>query len=102
MQATIVMLIALGGLGSHHKDCEPRCVPHFCGQSPLAAIQYCTVIEPSGYNPCRGYGVLSKGCARDGWGPRSGGYVNCYAGGAVGCGCGAQRFPRHEGLEPPL
>jgi hypothetical protein len=104
MQATIVMLIALSGLGCHHKNCEPRCVPHFCGQSPLAAIRYCTAIEPSIYNPCRtcGYGDLGRGCALDGWGPLSGGYVGCYAGGAAGCGCGVERFPRHEGFEPPL
>jgi hypothetical protein len=104
MQATIVMLIALSGLGVHHKDCEPRCAPHFCGQSPLAAIEYCTVIEPSCYNPCCAgpYGDLGRGWARDGWGPLSGGYVGCFSGGAIGCGCGIQRFPRHQGLEPPL
>lgn len=106
MQATIVMLIALGGLGSHHKSCEPRCEPTFCGQSPLAAIEYSTLIEPSCYNPCSGpgYGLQGRGCARDGWGPASGGYVGCYAGGAIGCGCGhgIERFPRNEGPEPPL
>jgi hypothetical protein len=98
------MLIALSGLGSHHKACEPRCVPHFCGQSPLAAIQYCTVIEPSCYNPCCAgpYGDLGRGCAHDGWGPLSGGYVGNYAGGAIGRGYGVERFPRYQGFEPPL
>ncbi len=102
MQATIVMLMALSGLGSHHKECQPRCAPHFCGQSPLAATDYCTVIEPSCYNPCRGCGDPGRGCALDGWGPLSGGYVGCYAGGAIGCGRGVERFPRHQGFEPPL
>ncbi len=95
MQATIVMLIALGGLGSHHKSCEPRCAPCFCGTSPLAAIEYATIIEPSCYNPCRGSGPLGRGCAHDGWGPYSGGYVGCYAGGAIGCGCRVERYPPH-------
>jgi hypothetical protein len=100
----MVMLFALSGLGSHHMDCPPRCVPHFCGQSPLAAIQYCTVIEPSLYNPCRGFSYcgVARGWVHDGWGPLSGGYVGCYAGGAIGIGCGIERFPRHQGFEPPL
>jgi len=104
MQATIVMLIALSALGSHHKGCEPRCGPHFCGQSPLAAVGYCTVIEPSCYNPCCAgrYGDLGRGCARDGWGPLSGGYVGCYVGNAIGCFRGVERFPRYQGFEPPL
>jgi hypothetical protein len=104
MQVTFAMLIVLSGLGSHHKDCQPRCGPHFCGQSPLAAIEYCTVIEPSCYNPCCAgpQGFQGQGCAHDGWGPLSGGYVGCYGGGALGCGCGIERFPRNEGFEPPL
>ena len=94
MQTTIVMLIALSGLGCHHKPCHSVCFPP-CTPYQLHATEYATLVEPSFYNPCRGSGCASTSCTRDGWGPWSGGYVGCYAGAAVGCGCGVERFPRH-------
>ncbi len=95
MQATIVMLIALGGLGCHHRSCAVASVAPCCSTAAHFATVYTTVVEPSCYNPCYGcgYGCLRGGCAWDGWGPSSGGYVGCYAGGAIGCGC--SRFPPH-------
>ena len=96
MQATIAMLMALSGLGCHHKSCDVTCVPSYCGTGTRYATEYSTVVEPSCYSRCYGcgYGCFGAGCARDGWGPSSGGYVGCYAGGAVGCGC--SRFPHHS------
>jgi hypothetical protein len=100
MQATFVMLLALSGLGCHHKSCDVNCastycVPSYCDTSPRYAIEYETVVEPSCYSCCytNCNGCVRVGCARDGWGPGSGGYVGCYAGGAIGCGC--HRFPPH-------
>ncbi len=95
MQTAIVMLIALSGLGCHHKPCAGASVPSYCEPRALYAIDYATLVEPSCYNPCYGCGdgCLRWGYTRDGWGPESGGYVGCFAGGAIGCGC--TRFPRH-------
>ncbi len=95
MQVTMVMLMVLSGLGCHHKPSDATCVPAYCGTRSLYATEYATVVEPSCYNKCRGCGDggVGVGCARDGWGPSSGGYIGYYAGGAVGCGC--SRFPHH-------
>ncbi len=95
MQATILMLLALSGLGCHHKSCDDSCVPSYCDTGAQYAIEYSTFVEPSCYNPCYGCGCNKPGVGytRDGWGPASGGYVGCYAGGAIGCGC--SRFPHH-------
>ena len=71
MQGTIVMLMALSGLGCHHKSCDVAYVPSYYGTGACS----------------------STGYAHDGWGPSSGGYDGCYAGGAVGCG--SSRFPCH-------
>ncbi len=98
MQAAIVIMVALSGLGCHHKSCHARCGPTFpCTPQVRYAIEYATLVEPSFYNPCRGFSetCLRMGCARDGWGPSAGGYVGCFAGGAIGCGCGIDRFPEH-------
>lgn len=96
MQATVVMLIALSGLGCHHKSCHSVCFPPAsCAADVRYAVVYETVVEPSLYNPCRGAGCVSTSCTRAGWGPSTGGYVGCYAGGAIGCGCGMERFPSH-------
>jgi hypothetical protein len=96
MQAVILMMVALNGLGCHHKSCDLSCRPNFpCVDQARYAIEYSTLVEPSFYNPCRGFGgpCARPGRARDGWGPSSGGYVDCFAGGAIGCGCG--RYPHH-------
>jgi len=99
MQASIVMLIALSGLGCHHKSCDVGCYSASFGpvacESSRYAIEYATMVEPSCYNCCRtncNSGCSVIGYARDGWGPLAGGYDGCYAGGAVGCG--SSRFPR--------
>jgi hypothetical protein len=99
MQAAIVMVVALSGLGCHHKSCEmpAACAPTFpCVDQARYAIDYSTIVEPSVYSPCRGpsYTCIRQGSARDGWGPSAGGYVGCFAGGAIGCGCG--RYPHHS------
>jgi hypothetical protein len=110
MQGTIVLLIALGGIGCHHKTCNPACAPKFdcssaCNRGGFA-IEYSTFVEPSCYSCCytdckQGpSGCERLGYARDGWGPASGGYVGCFAGGAVGCGC--SRFPGNEHLHSLL
>jgi len=101
MQVTFVMLMALSGLGCHHKSCDADCVPPCYGtgacESARYAIEYATMVEPSCYSCCytdcssSNYGCSRTGYARDGWGPSAGGYVGCYAGGAVGCG--SSRFP---------
>jgi hypothetical protein len=99
MQAAIMMIVALSGLGCNHKSCEmpASCAPTFpCVDQARYAIEYSTIVEPSVYSPCRGpsYTCIREGRARDGWGPSAGGYAGCFAGGAIGCGCG--RFPHHS------
>ena len=74
MQGTIVMLMALSGLGCHHKSCDVVYVPSYHGTGACSGTGY----------------------AHDGWGPSSGGYDGCYAGGAVGRG--SSRFPCHDCL----
>ena len=98
MQAAIVMMMALTGLGCHHKSCDVTCVPSYCVTDVRYATEYSTAVEPSCYSPCytNCNGCYRTGCAHDGWGPSSGGYIGCYAGGAVGCG--SSRFPHHTGL----
>ena len=71
MQGTIVMLMALSGLGCHHKSCDVVYVPSYHGAGACSGTGY----------------------AHDGWGPSSGGYDGCHAGGAVGRG--SSRFPCH-------
>ena len=51
MQGTIVMLMALSGLGCHHKSCDVTYVPSYYGTGACS----------------------STGYAHDGWGPSSGG-----------------------------
>jgi hypothetical protein len=94
MQSTIVILLALSGPGCHHKLCSTP-FEDCCATAELYAIDYETVVEPSCYNPCYGccYDRLRGVSTRDGWGPAAGGYVGCFAGGAVGCG--STRFPHH-------
>ena len=94
MHATFLMLVALTGLGCHHKSCDLTCVPSYYG----FGTEYLTSVEPSCYSPCytNCNGCFATGCTRDGWGPSGGGYVGCFAGGTVGCGGG--RFPHHTGL----
>ena len=102
MQVTFVMMLALSGLGCHHKSCDADYVPSCSGtgacDSERYAIEYATMVEPSCYSCCytdcnmNRDGCSRTGHARDGWGPSAGGYVGCYAGGAVGCG--SSRYPR--------
>ncbi len=98
MQATIVMMMALSGLGCHHKSCEVATAPSCCCVEVGFGTEYSTAVEPSCYSPCytNCNGCYATGCTCDGWGPSGGGYVGCYAGGAVGCGC--SRSPHHTGL----
>ena len=74
MQGTIVMLMALSGLGCHHKSCDVVYVPSYHGTGAGSGTGY----------------------AHDGWGPSSGGYDGCHADGAVGRG--SSRFPCHDCL----
>jgi hypothetical protein len=106
MQGTILMLMALSGLGCHHKSCDVACVPSCYGTGACDggryATEYSTMVEPSCYSGCYtdcnsgSCGCYRTGFALDGLGPACGGYVGCYAGGAVGCG--SSRFPHHDCL----
>ena len=55
MQGTIVMLMALSGLGCHHKACDtayaPSCYSGGC-YGGCYATEYSTVVEPSCYSAC--------------------------------------------------
>ena len=71
MQTTIVMLLALSGLGCHHKPCDSACFPPPpCATDLRYAVDYETVVEPSLYNPCRGAGCLSTSWTRAAGDPR--------------------------------
>ena len=97
MQGTIVMLMALSGLGCHHKGCDvvytPSCYSGGC-YGGCYATAYATVVEPSCYSACY------SGCY-------SGGYSGCY-GGCYGGGCsgswgngGSPYAPRMPAYGPP-
>jgi hypothetical protein len=45
MQATIVILMALSGLGCHHKSCDVTCVPSYCVTGERYATECSTVVE---------------------------------------------------------
>ena len=79
MQGTIVMLMALSGLGCHHKGCDmvytPSCYSGGCYggcYDGCYATAYATVVEPSCYSACYSSGY--SGC-----------YGGCYGGGYGGC-----------------
>jgi len=100
MQGTIVMLMALSGLGCHHKSCDvafaPSCYSGACYGGGYAT-DYATVVEPSCYSGCYSSGYSgcyssgSNGCYGGGYSSGSGG---CYGGGYDGCYSGK----RHGGL----
>ncbi|HKM55270.1 MAG TPA: hypothetical protein VJY33_17830, partial [Isosphaeraceae bacterium] len=94
MQGTIVMLMALSGLGCHHKSCDVAFAPSYYGSGGCYGGcyggDYSTVVEPSCYSSCYADGY--SGCY-------SGGYGGCYSGGYgggygyddSGYGCGGGR-----------
>ena len=71
MQGTIVMLMALSGLGCHHKSCDVAYVPSYYGTGPAPVPATPTTAG----------------------GPRAAVATAANAGGAVGCG--SSRFPCH-------
>jgi hypothetical protein len=79
MQGTIVMLMALSGLGCHHKSCDVAYVPSYYGTGGCYGGcyggGYATVVEPSCYSGCYSSGY--SGCYSSGY---SGGYDSCYSG----------------------
>ena len=81
MQGTIVMLMALSGLGCHHKSCDVAYVPSYYGTGACYGgcyvTEYSSVVEPSCYS----------GCYSTGYGCYSGCYGGCYGGGCYGGGC---------------
>ncbi|MGZ3472091.1 MAG: hypothetical protein ACXWO1_20595, partial [Isosphaeraceae bacterium] len=59
MQGTIVMLMALSGLGCHHKSCDvayaPSCYSGSCYSGCYGGCysgDYATIVEPSCYSSC--------------------------------------------------
>src|SRR5208283_3192838 len=91
MQGTIVMLMALSGLGCHHKSCDVAYVPSYYGTGACYGGcyggGYATVVEPSCYSGCYsssyscyggGYDSCYSGCY-------GGGYDSCYSGRRRGC-----------------
>ena len=95
MQGTIVMLMALSGLGCHHKSCDVAYAPSYydtgaCYSGSCYGGGYATVVEPSCYSGCysSGYGCYG-GCygGYDGCysGCYGGGYDSCYSGRRHGC-----------------
>ena len=80
MQGTIVMLMALSGLGCHHKSCDVAYVPSYYGTGACYGgcyvTEYSSVVEPSCYSGCysSGYGCYG-GCYSSGYGC----YGGCYA-----------------------
>ena len=72
MQGTIVMLMALSGLGCHHKSCDVAYAPPYYGTGACYGGYYdggyATVVGPSCYSDCY-----------------SSGYSGCYSIGYGGC-----------------
>src|SRR5512135_1753178 len=102
MQGTIVMLMALSGLGCHHKSCGPAYAPA-CYSScyggcygGIAAVGYTTYVAPAcysaGYSTCYG-GCYGLGASYGGWGGWDGCYGGCYGGGG-GCYGGGHHHRR--------
>src|SRR5271166_5429028 len=95
MQGTIVMLMALSGLGCHHKACDVTYVPSYYGTGACYGGcyggGYATVAEPSCYSGCysSGYsGCYSSSydsCYSGSYGCYGGGYDSCYSGRRHGC-----------------
>src|SRR5271157_2225866 len=105
MQGTIVMLMALSGLGCHHKSCDVAYVPSYYDTGACYGGcyggGYATVVEPSCYSGCYSSGY--SGCYSSGYGGCYGGcygggydscYSGCYGGGYDSCYSGR----RHGGL----
>jgi hypothetical protein len=96
MQGTIVMLMALSGLGCHHKSCEVAFAPSYFTSGACYSGCYgdgfSTVVEPSCYSSCYSSGY--SGCYNVGYGDAFGccggyGYDDCGYGGCGGYrGCG--------------
>src|SRR5262249_26772519 len=86
MQGTMVMLMALSGLGCHHKACDTAyvssCYSGGC-YGGCYASGYSTIVEPACYSAC--YSGCYSGCY-GGYGGY-GGYAGCYGGGCYGGGC---------------
>ena len=91
MQGTIVMLMALSGLGCHHKSCDVTYVPSYYGTGACYSGScygggYATVAEPSCYSGCYSSGYSGcyssgySGCYSSGYGCYGGGYDSCYSG----------------------
>jgi hypothetical protein len=90
MQGTVVMLIALSGLGCHHKSCDVAYAPpsYSCFSGGCYANVYPSAyVAPSCYSGC--YSSSYSGCY--GGGCYGGGYSGGY-GGHHGCGLFAKLF----------
>lgn len=92
MQGTIMMMVALSGLGCHHKGCAPAPAPacyDSCYTAPVADCMPCaptTYVAPSCYSDCysSGYSGCYGGCYGGGYGAYySAGYSSCYSGPVV-------------------
>jgi hypothetical protein len=86
MQGTVVMLIALSGLGCHHKSCDVAYAPpsYSCFSSGCYANVYPQgYVSPSSYSGC--YSSCYSGC-----------YSGCYGGGCYG-GCYSGGYGGHHG-----
>ena len=99
MQGTIVMMLALSGLGCHHKSCAPAYVPACysssfgggCyggggygggGYGGFGGMAYTTYVAPSCYSAC--YSSCYSGGYAGGYG--GGGYGGGFGGGCYGGG----------------
>jgi hypothetical protein len=106
MQGTLVMLVALSGLGCYNKGCDVAYVPptYACFAGGCYANWYPGPVMPSCYAGCYGgcYSGAYGGCYA-GWGGAGfgswcgGGFASCYGGGCyTGChrrfGCGMGLF----------
>ncbi len=65
MHASVVMVMALSGLGCQNKDCAPSPTPQtYYGSSPYATNAYPGTVTPSGY-PAYGTGDYRIGHPED-------------------------------------
>jgi hypothetical protein len=99
MQGTVIMLMALSGLGCHNKSCDVAYGPpaYSCFSGGCYANVYPDYVSPSCYSGC--FSSSYSGCYSSYYGSCYGGCYSGNYGGHHGCGLFAKLFScfRHSG-----
>lgn len=85
MQGTVVMLMALSGLGCHHKACDTVYAPSACYSSCYSSGCFGGCYSSSCFSGCYGGDIIGS-CYTSGYGScYSGGLSSCYSDSFGGC-----------------